>query len=97
MALKRINKELTDLGRYVPNFQGHLAGLSSQPGINAGTGTIVRIHRANEESVVILLHHAQQDLLVMISYVHLLGTELKRAMASLAVPRLFKHNSRITN
>ena len=74
MALKRINKELTDLGRYVPNFPGHLVGVSSQPGINAGTGTIMRIHRANEESVVILLHHAQQDLLVMIWYVHHLGT-----------------------
>ena len=36
MALKRINKELTDLGRYVPDFGGHLAAISSQPEINAG-------------------------------------------------------------
>ena len=97
MALKRINKELTDLGRYVPNFPGYLVGVSSQPGINAGTETMVRIHRANEELAVILLHHAQQDLLVMIWYVHLLETEPKRAMASLAVPRLFIYKFRITN
>ena len=96
MALKRINKELTDLGRYVPNFRGHLAAISSQPGINAGTGTIVRARRANEESVVILHHHAQQDPLVMIWYVHLPATELKRPIPSLAVPRLFIHNFRIT-
>lgn len=80
MALKRINKELTDLGRYVPNFRGHLAAISSPPGINPGTPYAARARRANEESIVILLHHAQQDLLVMIWYVHLPATELKRPM-----------------
>lgn len=61
-------------------FRVRLAGISSQPGINAGTGTITGARRANEESIVILLHHAQQDLSVMIWYVHLLATELKRPM-----------------
>ena len=79
-----------------PTFQviwrGFRASLGSTQARN-----IVRIHRANEKSVVILLPHAQQDLLVMIWYVHLLGTALKRAMASLAVPRLFIHNFRITS
>ena len=63
-----------------PIFRVRLAGISSQPRVNAGTGTIAGARRANEESVVIHLHHAQQDLSVMIWYVHLLATELKRPM-----------------
>lgn len=81
MALKRINKELTDLGRYVPDFGGHLAAISSQPEINAGTQHTARARRTNEESVVIPLHHAQQDLSAMIWYVHLSGNRAEAADA----------------
>lgn len=61
MALKRINKELTDLGRYVQTSSNGL-GLDMKP---AMCGSAI----ANQKLAVILPLRAQQDLLAMTWYV----------------------------
>lgn len=61
MALKRINKELTDLGRYAETSSNGL-GLNTKP-------AMCMSEIANEKIAVILPLHAQQDLLVMTWYV----------------------------
>lgn len=57
MALKRINKELTDLGRYVQTSSNGL-GLHMKPAMCVTA-------MANRRLAVILPLHAQQDLLAM--------------------------------
>ena len=61
MALKRINKELTDLGRYV-NIHSHTRTQRSR--LHASTRSPV-----NNETLVTLLLRAQQVLSAMIWYV----------------------------
>ena len=64
MALKRINKELTDLGRYVRTLSLKLrAGL--------WVTCDVKIMKTDNAFIVIHLLHAQRDLSAMILYVNL--------------------------
>lgn len=68
MALKRINKELTDLGRYVcqepTSFLGH------DPGLDLCDFILPDNLKANQFPVVILPHHAQRDPSVTTWFAH---------------------------